>query len=418
MNIWIFNHYAIPPQLPGGTRHFDMGRELVNRGHQVTIFASSFHHYSHREAKLAADERWRIEEIEGVRFVWVRTHPYSYNNWHRVINMLAYATRATKLGKGLCALKPELGRPDVVIGSSVHLLAVWAAYRVAKTYQAKFVMEVRDIWPQTIIELGVCSPKSPTVIALRWLERFLYQRADTIITSLPKSHGYFTSMGIPEQRIKWIPNGVPLSGDFVCNGEKRDGKFRLIYLGSHGMANALDVILDAAKIVQSRAHSSIQFILIGDGAEKINLIERAQKLGLTSVEFRDPVHKSDVPRVLQEADAAVLVLRDLSVYKYGISTNKLLDYMAAAKPVIFAGSVEDNPVESSGCGLCVPPASPEALAAAILEISALSQKARDEMGLRGRKYIEQWHSMQALGDRLISAISCNGAAPKSSNIVE
>lgn len=142
MNLWIFNHYAHPPDLPGGTRHFDLGRELVKRGHKVTIFASSFHHYLHKEVRLKPGEQWKLEDIEGLRFVWIRTPPYQRNDNRRVQSMLVYALRAWRLGQ---KLGPVLGRPDVVIGSSPHPFASLAAYWVARHHQTPFVMEVRDL---------------------------------------------------------------------------------------------------------------------------------------------------------------------------------------------------------------------------------------------------------------------------------
>ncbi|MGC9019436.1 MAG: glycosyltransferase, partial [Candidatus Bipolaricaulaceae bacterium] len=171
MNIWIFNHYAIPPDLPGGTRHYDLGRELVKRGHRVVIFATSFHHYLHRETRLRPGERWKVEDVDGLKFVWIRTPPYQRNDWRRVRNMVAFAVRAWQLGHKLPKLAPEIGNPDVVIGSSPHLLTPLAAYWVARHYRVPFVMEVRDLWPQTIIDMGELSARHPITKALQALER-------------------------------------------------------------------------------------------------------------------------------------------------------------------------------------------------------------------------------------------------------
>jgi len=121
MNLWIFNHYAITPDMPGGTRHYDLASELVHRGHKVTIFASSFHHGRYQEMKLAPNESWKVEDVDGIKFIWVKTFPYQRNNWRRVLNMVSYMLRAWSIGRRLPKLASEIERPDVVIGSSVHL---------------------------------------------------------------------------------------------------------------------------------------------------------------------------------------------------------------------------------------------------------------------------------------------------------
>jgi hypothetical protein len=116
MNLWIFNHYAITPDLPGGTRHYDLARELAKREHQVTIFASGFQHSCHREMRLAPGERWKVEDVDGVRFVWIKTFPYQRNNWRRVLSMVSYMLRAWWLGWRLPKLSPEIEKPDMIIG--------------------------------------------------------------------------------------------------------------------------------------------------------------------------------------------------------------------------------------------------------------------------------------------------------------
>jgi glycosyltransferase involved in cell wall biosynthesis len=405
MNIWIFNHYAVTPDTPGGTRHYDLARELVKRGHQVTIIASSFHHGRHQEIRLAFGERWKIEDVDGVKFAWIKTFPYQRNDWHRVLSMVSYMLQAWRIGRRLPKLFPEVEKPNVIIGSSVHLLAVLAAYWVAKHYRARFIMEVRDLWPQTIIDMGEMSERNPIVKTLQFLERFLYRRAERIITLLPLAHEYITSCGVPSEKIVWIPNGVDLN-EFkgVESRYSSNNSFKVIYLGAHGQANALDVLLQSAKIVQERGCQEIEFILIGDGPEKSRLIELARKLELRNVEFRDPVPKSEVTETLSEADAFVFNLESIKVFKYGISPNKLFDYMAAGKPVIFSVKASNNPVDEAQCGLTVSPRNPKALAEAIIKLSRMPKEERQAMGRRGREYVQKYHSMPVLAEKLIQCI--------------
>ncbi|MEM0488466.1 MAG: glycosyltransferase family 4 protein [Candidatus Bathyarchaeia archaeon] len=405
MNIWIFNQYAVTPDLPGGTRHYDLGQELARRGHHVVIIATSFHHHMHKETRLKPGERWKIENVNGVKFVWLRTPSYWRNDWRRVWNMLVFALRAWRFGQKLPKLAPEVGRPEVVIGSSPHLLIPLAAYWVARHYRVPFVMEVRDLWPQTIIDMGKLSATHPIIKVLQALERFLYRQAKLIITVLPQAHKYITALGIPQERIFWIPNGVDLSRFGNLEPPSAVAEiFKVMYLGAHGQANALDVLIHAAKVVQDRGFAEIRFILVGEGPEKPRLMALAQELRLANVEFREPVPKNEVPTLLHTADATIFILHDITLYKYGISLNKLFDYLAAGKPVVIAGKPANNPVEEARCGLTVPPREPQALAEAVIKLYQMPREEREAMGRRGREYVEKHHNITRLAEHLEKAL--------------
>jgi len=401
MNIWIFNQYAITPDMPGGTRHYDLGRELVRRGHRVTVLASSFHHYLHCETRLQSREKWKIEDVDGVKFVWLRTPPYQRNDWRRVRNMVAFAFQAWRVGRKLPKLAPEVGKPDVIIGSSPHLFTSLAAYWVARHHRAKFVMEVRDLWPQTIIDMGELSARSPITKSLQALEKFLYRRAERIITLLPMAHEYITAYGVPRDKVVWIPNGIDLSRfeDFGPAASFGEG-FKVMYLGAHGQANALDVLIQAAKIVQDKGLEEIKFVLVGDGPEKPRLMALAKDLGLHNVEFRQPVPKSEVPSVLNDADAFLVQLGGREVYRWGISSNKLFDFMAMGKPVLSSAEAVGNPVEKAQCGLTIPPRDPQSLADAVIKLYQMPKEKREAMGRCGREYVEKHHAMPVLTDKL------------------
>jgi glycosyltransferase involved in cell wall biosynthesis len=164
------------------------------------------------------------------------------------------------------------------------------------------------------------------------------------------------------------------------------------------------VLLQVAKVVQNQGYSDIRFLLIGDGPDKPRLIELAEQLGLSNTEFLDSVPKSEVPKVLEEADVTVFILNDLPLYRYGISLNKLYDYLAAQKPLVVAGNPVNNPVEEAQCGLTVPPRNPGALAEAIIKLSQMPKEEREAMGHRGREYVEKYHSIPVLADKLMACI--------------
>ena len=443
MNVWIINHYAIPPRLAGGTRHFHLAKELIATGDQALIVAANFAYMTREEharedvapvedATTDRDGRSsRVEDVDGVPFLWLRVPKYRGNSFARVWNMAVFAARVA-----LVRTK-KLPRPDVVVGSMPHPFAALAAERLARRLGVPFVLEVRDLWPQSLIDLGDFRPGHPFIRVLSWIERYLYRRATRIVSLLPGALDYIAEKGAERERIAWIPNGVDLGGDTSpppppnANGRK----FSLLYAGSHGLANGLHTVLDAAAILKrtgsrgpGQGHRQgrgagpapppsveeypdrIEFRLLGDGPEKPRLQERAQTEGLDNVRFDDAVAKDAVGDRLRQADALVILLKDSPVFRWGISPNKLFDYMAAARPVIFGIRSPFNPIETASAGLTVPPEDADALAKAALDLYRASPEERRDMGLRGRRYVEEHHNFVRLGAQLreVLADACDG----------
>jgi len=410
-SIWVVNHYANPSALPGNTRHFELARRLEERGWDVTLIASSFHHGS-RTLLRPGIRKPSAELVDGVRFVWIPSRcGYVGNDISRVANMTEFAWRVWR--SGWSSFDRNAPRPDVVVGSSPHLLAPLVAWRLARRFGAPLVLEVRDLWPETLVALGAFGRYHPTVIGLQMLERFLYRHADRIISLLPEAWRYIEGPGVPRGKIDWIPNGAtippeiphPLAGPV-------DGPFTVMYAGAHGRANMLDDLLSAAAVAQVNG-AEMRFVLIGDGPEKERLIKRAEHESLTNVEFRTAVPKTVMPAILAEADAVVALLEDTPLYRYGISLNKLFDYMAAGKPIVLAGNVAHNYIEIAQCGLTVPPRDPEGLVGALVKLAEMSSDARREMGLRGRAYVEVHHDWDLLADRLADVLDEVVAGPRS-----
>jgi glycosyltransferase involved in cell wall biosynthesis len=388
MTIWIVNHYALTPEQSGGTRHYDIARELVKRGHDVTIVASSFHYAMFEETKeYPPHSDVLIEMIDGIRFVWIRTRPYRGNGIGRVRNMLEFTWKLRHLPE----LKLEC--PDVVVGSSVHLFAVYGTYRLAKHFDVPFVMEVRDIWPQTLIDMGV-SKWHPFVVVLGLLERFLYRRADTIISLLPLAARHIETFGVPSDRIYWISNGVDMTRFENLTASKRldHRKFNVLYAGTMGMANNLEPLLEAAS--QLKEHTKIQITLVGNGPLKETLQQRARSL--PNVTVMDAVPKEAIASLLAEADVLFVALKNLPLYRYGMSMNKVFDYMAACRPVVFAADVPENPVDKAGSGIVVEPDDPEAIANAVLMLYNGTSRFREEMGTRGYRYVAEHFSVETI----------------------
>lgn len=271
-HVWILNHYAQEPGGAGGTRHFSLARHLSSHGWKATIIAASTDHSTGLQ-RLNAGETQRLQSYDGVPFLWLKTRGYSGNGMDRVGNMFDY-TRAVLKRSNLSALEA----PDAIIGSSVHPLAAWAGRKLAKRHGVPFVFEVRDLWPQTLIDMGRLTEHHPATIGLRWLEKSLYRAASRIIVLLPKAHEYIEPLGISREKIIWIPNGTDTESFGVETIAKDSDEFTLMYFGAHGAANGLDNLLAAMQIVAKDPKGDrIRLRLIGDGPLKSSLMTAARK---------------------------------------------------------------------------------------------------------------------------------------------
>jgi glycosyltransferase involved in cell wall biosynthesis len=385
------NHFAVAPGESGGTRHFEIGRELVRRDWHVTIAASDFHLQSRRYTRRP-DPRSRsviAESIDGVDFRWLWAAPYKRNNWRRGWNWLSFGRLLTRWGA-------TGHRPDVVIGSSPHLFAAHAAQRLAHRWNVPFLLEVRDLWPESLVAAG--GRKGAAYFALDRIARTLYHRADRIICLARGSMGYLAEAGVDERKLVFVPNGVdPVA--FAREPRPAGRRFTLVYAGAHGPANGLDTVLDAADLLRER--TDIQFVLIGDGPAKRTLLESARERGLHNVEFRDPVPKLEMPRVLAEADAGLMVLRDAPLFSFAVSPNKLFDYLGAGLPVVcnVPGEVADM-ARVSGAGEQAADSGASALAEAVCSMADRSPAQRRAMGEAGRAWVIREHGRPVLADRL------------------
>ncbi|KAA0014691.1 glycosyltransferase family 4 protein [Billgrantia pellis] len=402
-HVWILNHYAKSPEAAGAARHYQLARHLPEHGWRATLIASSVDHPSGLQ-RLAPGVQTRLETHGDVRFLWLRTSSYQGNGGGRMKNMLEYAWQAVRPSR-----LADLERPDLIIGSSVHPFAALAGWRLARRHGVPFLFEVRDLWPQTLIDMGRLREGSATARMLHILEKFLYRRARRVLTLLPQAVDYIAPLGVPEERVVWLSNGVDLD-DYPDPApppaRPPEMPLTLMYFGSHGEANGLETMLKAMAIVKQRRGEGtvpLRLRLIGDGPAKYDLQRQASRLGLDGrwLSFEPPVPKREIPALAREADAFVITVRDLPrLYRFGISMNKLFDYMAAARPVIIASAAVNDPVADAGAGITVPPEDPQALAEAIERLVALPMAERIRMGQAGRAHMEAFYDYRILAGRL------------------
>ena len=394
MNIWYIYHYALPPTQAGATRHYSHGRELIARGHQVQIVACSFHHWEHQHIPMAPGRWWEQRSYDGVPFHWIHARGYRTNGLARVLNMLEFGYRAWRRdwAEGLAA-------PDLVVGLNPHPLAALAAERWAARFGVPFVLEVADAWPYAMIEAGGFPAWHPYVLWADHTMRYLYRKATRIVMSSDSSADLLVRYGAERKKLVAIPMGVDLQLHPTPTPPPDDQLFTVTYLGAHNYWNSLDVVLDAAKLLQRAGVNNLLFRLVGDGACKTALIKRASSEGITNVRFDDPVPKRDIPSLAHASDAFIINTRRDGVAKEWMSFNKLYDYLAAGRPVVFGCCAGDNPVRDADAGISVEADNAAELARAVAQLASLPSDKIWAYGQRGRRHIEENYAIPSLVDR-------------------
>jgi len=389
-------------------RPFYMAREWVRHGHEVTIVAASHSHV--RTLNPVMRGRIHEEHIEGVRYIWLNTPKYNGNGIPRTINMGAFVCALLKRA----AYFKKSVRPDVVIASSTYPLDNVAARRIAIRCGAKLVYEVHDLWPLSPIELGGMSPRHPFIRIMQWAENYAYKYSDRVVSMLPNAKEHMLKHGMAEHKFCYVPNGIDLEEWAPNDVElpelhhqtiarlREEKRFIVGYAGAHGLANALDVVLKAADIMTSK---SVEFVLVGQGPEKESLVRQAESLGLGNVHFLPSIPKSAIPSFLGQMDALFIGLKRTPIFRFGISPNKLMDYMMAGKPIIQAIDAGNDMVKDSDCGISIAPETPQALADAITAIMLRNPGERAEMGLRGREYVVKNHDYRILAEKFINTLT-------------
>lgn len=402
MRILYVSQYYPPEMGAPSSRVSQMARAWASEGHDVAVLTGF---PNHPTGVVPPEYRgWpyaRREDDHGVTVL--RTPIYAAANKgfaKRVANYVSFAGSAATVGLALSRLWS--GKPDVVIGTSPQFLTAVAASAIAKAHRVPFVFEVRDLWPRSIVEVGAMPADSAAVKALYLMESALYRDADRIVAVTDSFVDEIAAKGIPREKIVVVKNGVDL--DMFRPGPKNpelreklglSGKFVAAYVGTHGLAHGLGTILDAAALLKARGDSTVQFLLIGEGADKAALVERAGREGLTNVTFLGQQPHAAIPELLRAADATLVLLKGKDLFKTVIPS-KIFEFMGVARPIVLGVDGEARGlVEASGGGVFCPPESAADLVEKLQELQADPARC-ERMGQSGRKYVERHFSRAAL----------------------
>lgn len=370
-------------------RPYFLAKNLNKLGHKTKVVASAVSHLHTRSPQV--NELCKHETVEGVEFLWVRGRKYtSSRSLGRVYSLVQFAFALIPV-----FFKIRHERPDAIIFSSPPPFAFPVVWAYAKLKKTKLIFEVRDIWPRTLIDLGSYSKRNPLIKLLQSIETFAYRRSDLIVSVLKHLDKHVAEV-CPElgaHKIRYIPNGIECQEGPIAAGprplEVPSGAFVIGYAGTIGIANENILLLQAALTL--KAHADIWFVFIGDGGEKKGLQEFARKHQLTRVLFLAPVAKKEVLEHISYFDAGFLGAKEVPLYQFGISANKIFDYMLARKPILMAIHSGHDIVKEADCGEMISTGKADDLAQAILRLKALTPEQRQAKGDSGHVFLKKNH---------------------------
>jgi glycosyltransferase involved in cell wall biosynthesis len=399
MRILLINHYAGSPELGMEFRPYYFAKEWQKQGNEVLIIGATYSHLRKKQPQQG------YQNIDGINYFWIKTNRYHGNGIKRLWSMILFVFKLLFCHKK----RVKTFSPDIVIASSTYTLDNYVCHRFAKICNAKYIYEIHDLWPLSPMELGGMGKYHPFIMLMQWAENYAYKHCDAVVSMLPNAKNHCIEHGLAESKFFYVPNGVvvedwinvkpiPQHLQNAFNSLKTKHNFIVGYLGGHAISNALNILIETAKLLQK--YIDIKFFIVGDGVEKKQLIKKAD--GLQNVFFEDTVSKLSVPNLLQEFDVGIFGAQKCKLYQYGVSFNKMFDYMMAKLPIIqYIETVPDIP-KTVSCGITVEPDNPQALAEAILQLRNIPKQERLKLGENGYQFVLKEHSYSVLSERFLN----------------
>ena len=385
-------------------RTYEHARHWAALGHEVTVITGFPNHPTGIIRPEYEGQFVKRENIDGIDLL--RTWVYCAANkgfFKRVLNFLSFFFSSFLLGSVMTA------RPDVVVGTSPQFFCAVSAYLLSVIKRAPFVFEVRDIWPQSAVELGAL--RNPLIIrALESIEHFLYRRARLIIVVAEATRPYLLAKGVNPDKIRIVPNGIDAkylesavaTSEEIRNQYGLNGKFIVSYIGTHGMSHALDVVLKAAG--KLRDDTSVRFLFVGEGAEKENLKKLALELKLNNVIFVNEQSRERLLAFYRASDVSLVPLKRLDIFRK-VLPSKLFELMGVGCPVIC--SVEGEAAElvkRSGGGECIEPENADSLVESIRRLEK-NKELRLQMSANGRTFVREFYLRSKLAENYLEALA-------------
>ena len=378
MKILIINQFASTPHYSSGAgeRFYFLLRYFEEQGISSTVISGGYNHLFKELPQCSA--LFNAEEVPGGKFIWVKLKKYAPESFFgRVYSWFEFLIKLFRYKI------PKEERPQVVIVSSMSIIPVFYAVYLKWKYRCKFILEVRDIWPMTPVQLGGIKKGHPFIRFLRIVEKWSYRKANTLVSVLPDFSAHVNASVKNHGPVHWIPNAFePENVDEEGKKLLLSSGFNVVYCGAMGTANALNYLVDCAQLLKD--HTDIKFVFIGDGPDKEILVKRAEG---SNCYFYDKVAKSEVHGIISSCDVGVISWKNKSIYQFGVSANKYNDYMYAELPILSASNIISDPAVVAQAGVQVLPESAEALKEGILKLYGMKEADRKTLGENGRRYV-------------------------------
>lgn len=407
MNILYINHYAGAPKYGMEFRPYYLAKEWIKQGHNVSIIGANFSHLRYAQPLIEKDLGKEI--IEGISYYWLKTPSYNSSGIKRIINMLTFVLKLNIYAK---KISNQL-HPDVVIASSTYPLDIYPAHKIAKKSNAKLIFELHDMWPLSPMLIGGYSKNHPFIQVIQKAENFACKNCNGYVSLLENAEHYLIEHGLKPGKFKYIPNGfseeewsnysgnIPTEHLALFKKLKKEKKIIIGYAGGHSSSNELNTLIESAKEIQNE---NVSFVLVGDGPLKNKLIQKSLDLKLTNIYFLPAVKKTAMPTLLENFDITFIAGIKSELHYYGTAFNKVIDYMLAGKPIIFAVEQPNSLIEKVGCGFQISAENKMALIDTINKILNLPKEKLIEMGEKGKIYATQELNYSTLAKKFIEAI--------------
>lgn len=402
MKILFLSHYFPPEVNAPATRTYEHCKKWVEMGHDVTVLSCVPHHPMGKAYPGYKNKLIHVEYKDGIKAIKVFTYITANEGFiKRTFNYVFYMIMAILFA-------PFLSKTDMIISTSPQFFNGLAGYFVSKFKRVPWILEIRDLWPESIVAVGAIKNKK-LVKTLEALERFAYRKANHIVVVTNAFKQHVEKQGIAPEKITVIRNGVDLKLFSELDADKEfaesigvSGKFVASYVGTHGMAHGLDIVIEAAELLRSR--DDIVFLMAGDGAERQRLCDEVETRKLTNVVMLGQLPKSDMPKLWSISSASLVLLRKLDLF-LTVIPSKIFESMAMKKPIILGVKGESKEIIGDAeSGIAIEPESASELAA-VVERLADSPELCARLGSNGNIYVNKYFNRDVLAEKFENVIT-------------
>jgi len=383
--IWILNHYATNMFYDHAGRHYSFAENLLQNGYSVKIFCASTNHFSKKYIEIKKKE-YSIKITDGISFVFIKTNKYDGNGFKRILNIMSFYFGLIKVTKKLIK---QYGKPDIILASSAHLLTLVAGIKISKKYQLPCICEIRDLWPESIIEYNLLKKEGLIAKILYKIENWVYAKADKLIFTMEGGKNYICDKkwdnehggSVNINKVYHINNGVDLHKfefnkiNYILEDEdiNEEQMFKVIYTGSIRQVNNLKKIVEVAEYLIKIGETKINILIYGDGIERKTLEDYCKINNLSNIKFKGQVDKKFIPYILTRSNLNIIHFQQNEVKKYGQSLNKLFEYLASGKPILSDCEFGYDLIKKYDCGVVIDNANAKELAEVIISFSKMPE---------------------------------------------